>query len=157
MDSTADSCWLNWTAIPDEDINGESVSYEVYVVKNESAYQSLDGEPSITVLACGNTTEANVTMLDVFTAYSIKVAFRNNIGAGNYSDTVECITGEGGKVWFFCLILFIAASEHEVKIKAVFGNQFPILITSTRLMRAVENCSQRLNRLTFAGSTTLRE
>ena len=102
VDSTADSCWLNWTAIPDEDINGESVGYEVHVVKNESAEQDLDSEPSITVLACGDTTEANVTMLDMFTAYSIKVAFLNNIGAGNYSDTVECITEEGGNVGFFC-------------------------------------------------------
>lgn len=129
MDSTADSCWLNWTAIPDEDINGESGSYEVHVVKNESADQGLDGEPSITVLACGNTTEANVTMLDMFTVYSIKVAFHNNIGAGNYSDTVECITKEGGKG--LLLFLVITASDHDVKTKAVFGNRSRHQFSST--------------------------
>ena len=103
MDSTADSCRINWTAITDEDTNGESVMYEVHVVKNESADQGLDGgEASRTVLVCVNATEANVTMLDLFTAYNIKVAFHNNIGAGNYSDSVECITDEGGRFGFFC-------------------------------------------------------
>lgn len=102
MDSTANSCWVNWIAIPEEDTNGEMVSYEVHVEKNESADQGSDGEASTTVLVCGNATEANATMLDLYTAYSIKVAFHNNIGIGNYSDTVECITGEGGRAGFFC-------------------------------------------------------
>lgn len=147
MDSTADSCWINWTAIPDEDTNGESVSHEVHVIKNESADQGLDGEASTTVLVCGNATEAKVTMLDFFTAYSIKVAFHNNIGSGNYSDTVQCITGEGGKIWAV-LISFLAASKRGVKNKADIGilldtDHYKVsnLINSARLMRAVENCS----------------
>ena len=78
------------------------VSYEVHVEKNESADQGPEGELSRIVLVCSNATEANITMLDVFSSYSIKVAFHNNIGSGNYSDTVECFTGEGGRVWSFC-------------------------------------------------------
>ena len=93
MNTTADSCKLNWTVIPVENTNGESISYEVYALKNDSA-----DEPPTTLLICGTASAATVTMLDAFSAYNIKVAFHNNKGSGNYSDTVECITGEAGRV-----------------------------------------------------------
>ncbi|KAL9958642.1 hypothetical protein ACROYT_G035690 [Oculina patagonica] len=89
MDTTSTSCQLNWTTIPIENANGELISYEVHALKIDSA----DQLPT-TLFACGTANEANVTMLDVYSAYNIKVAFHNHIGSGNYSDTVECITGE---------------------------------------------------------------
>lgn len=132
MDSTANSCWLNWTAIPEEDTNGELVSYEVHVVKNESADQGLDGKPPTTVLTCGTATEANVAMLDAFSAYNIKVAFHNNIGSGNYSDTVECITGEAGRGWLFCFSFILLPRQKKACItKPILAN----LVPASRLVK----------------------
>ena len=122
VDSTANSCWLNWTAIPEEDTNGEKVSYEVHVVKNESADQ---GSPT-TVLACGRATEANVTMSDAFSTYNIKVAFHNNFGSGNYSDTVVCITGEAGRGWLFCFNFILLPRQNKACItKLILTNLVP--------------------------------
>ncbi|KAJ7390085.1 hypothetical protein OS493_027115 [Desmophyllum pertusum] len=90
--STPQTCEITWSPIPDEDINGELVSYEVHAVKNDSADQGLDA--GITVLVCNYTTKINVSKLEVFTVYNIKVAVNNHILSGNYSEAVECTTGE---------------------------------------------------------------
>ena len=87
-----------WTAVSSQDVNGELISYKVLTVRNDSADQGEDDEQSRIVLVCDSSTDANVSMLDAFTVYNIKVAVQNHIGKGNYSEPLECITGEAGRL-----------------------------------------------------------
>ena len=96
--ATPTSCEVAWNGIPRQIVNGELFSYEVYVVKNDSADQSSADELSIVALVCHSSPRVKINSLHSFTSYNIKVAVHNNIGRGKFSEAVECLTGETGKV-----------------------------------------------------------
>ena len=89
---------MAWNGIPRQFVNGKLFSYEVYVVKNDAADQSSADELSIVALVCHSSPRVKINSLHSFTSYNIKVAVHNNIGRGNFSEAVECLTNETGKV-----------------------------------------------------------
>lgn len=98
--TTSESCQISWTAIPVTDINGELTSYEVVVVKNDTVDEGLDDKLNHKLFVCGGLSSINISMLEAFTLYNVIAAVNNHIGKGNYSETLQCITGEAGTIDF---------------------------------------------------------
>ena len=70
------------------------------VVKNDTVDEELGDKLNNKLFVCGDLSSTNISMLEAFTLYNIKAAVNNHIGKGNYSDTLQCITGEAGTIDF---------------------------------------------------------
>ena len=82
---------VTWQLIPDDHVNGILLGYRVLYKKKNSP---MDAFQNITV----NTTylDAEITSLEVYTEYELRIAGFTIIGDGNVSEPVFCFTDESG-------------------------------------------------------------
>jgi len=92
-DSTTNECFLEWakTNNSDPDPDGRVTGYTIY-------YTPQGTNDTKEIKAMGeNTTIFNLTDLEEFTKYNIRVAAFNIYGVGNKSYETTCFTKEDGK------------------------------------------------------------
>jgi len=87
--TSSTSIYVKWNQ-PNTNDSTKILGYELLVYRNDSR-----SKPLLKMLV--NCTYANITGLEVFTAYAIEVAAFNNVSRGPLSETAICTTDEEGK------------------------------------------------------------
>ena len=113
---------VTWDEVPEIDQNGIITRYEVEY--NQSTFSGATMYNTTTVNS--STLMVNLTGLEEYVEYSIRVRAYTSVGAGPYSDFVKEMTQQDGMVfWVFCKVCFFMMSSYiSLQFQLLLGIQW---------------------------------